>query len=144
MSYWDTSALVKLWVAEVDSAQFQQIAQGAERILTASIARFEARVVFRRREAEGALPAGEAAALSREMDEDIAGSRIGVQSVDAAVEREFWNLLDKCFSERPPVFVRTNDVLHIASALVAGETQFVTADSRQRAAAALLGFTILP
>jgi uncharacterized protein with PIN domain len=58
MSYWDTSALVKLSVAEVDSAQFQQLAGAGPHIVTAGIARLEARTVFRRREAEGALPTG--------------------------------------------------------------------------------------
>jgi uncharacterized protein with PIN domain len=67
MSYWDTSALVKLCVAEADSTQFQQVAGTVTYLATASIARLEARTVFRRREAEGSLPTGEAAALSADL-----------------------------------------------------------------------------
>ncbi len=61
-----------------------------------------------------------------------------------AVGREFGAALEKCFSQIPPVFIRTNDALHLASAKVAGETVFVTADARQRVAAVLMGFTVLP
>jgi len=39
---------------------------------------------------------------------------------------------------------RTYDALHLASAKVAGELEFITADVRQRAAALLMGFTVLP
>ena len=144
MSYWDTSALVKLFVAEADSAQFQQFAGSAARIVTAAIARFEARTVFRRREAEGALPAGEAAALSADLDRDVANGRVVMQASDAAVERDFAKVLEKCFSPTSPVFIRTNDALHLASAIAAGETEFVTADLRQRAAAKLMGLTVQP
>lgn len=38
MSHWDTSALVKLSVAEADSAQFQQLAGTTTRLVTAAIA----------------------------------------------------------------------------------------------------------
>ena len=144
MSYWDTSALVKLSVAELDSAQFQQLAGRVPRIVTAAIARFEARTVFRRREAEGALPAGEAAVLSADMDGDVANGRVVIQATDAAVERDFAKVLETCFSQTPPVFIRTNDALHIASAIAAGEAEFVTTDIRQRAAARLMGLTVQP
>lgn len=144
MSYWDTSALVKLSVAEADSAQFQQLAGGAARIVIASIARLEARTVFRRREAEWALPAGEAAALSADLERDVADGRVVIQATDVDVERNFAKVLEKCFSQTPPVFIRTNDALHLASAITAGEGDFVTADIRQRAAAQLMGLTVQP
>jgi hypothetical protein len=43
-------------------------------------------------------------------------------------------------SQTPPTFIRTNDALHLASAKVAEESEFITADIRQRAAAVLMGF----
>jgi hypothetical protein len=60
------------------------------------------------------------------------------------MEREFGVVLDKCFSQTPPTFIRTYDALHLASAKVAGELEFITAEVRQRAAALLMGFTVLP
>ncbi len=144
MSYWDTSALVKLSVAEADSQQFQQLARSAARIITAAIARLEARTVFSRREAEGALPPGEAAALVADLNRDVGNGRVVIQAADNDVENEFGKVLETCFSQTPPVFVRTNDALHIATAIVAGEAEFITADVRQRAAATLLGLIVLP
>ncbi|MEO6788441.1 MAG: type II toxin-antitoxin system VapC family toxin [Chthoniobacteraceae bacterium] len=144
MSYWDTSALVKLSVVEADSSQFHQLAGRAAPIVTAAITRFEARSVFRRREAEGSLPTGEAVRLSGDMERDIARGKITVQAENAEMEKRFNEVLERCYSQTPPVFIRTNDALHLASVLVAGEKEFVSADARQRAAAVLLGLNVLP
>jgi predicted nucleic acid-binding protein len=46
------------------------------------------------------------------------------------MEREFGTVLEACFSQKPPTFIRTNDALHLASAKVAGEVEFITADVR--------------
>ena len=144
MSYWDSSALVKLYVEELDSAEFRALAVKASRVATGSLTRREVRTVLRRREAEGVLPSGEAAALYAELNADIAAADIVIQPETADMEREFGVVLDKCFSQTPPTFIRTNDALHLASAKVAGEPEFITGDARQRAAALLMGFTVLP
>jgi len=39
MSYWDSSALVKLYVQELDSAEFRELAVKASRVATGSIVR---------------------------------------------------------------------------------------------------------
>ena len=141
MSYWDSSALVKLYVQELDSTEFRELAVNASRVATGSLTRHEVRTVFRRREAEGVLPSGEAAALYDELTADIAAADIVIQPETADMEREFGTVLEACFSQKPPTFIRTNDALHLASAKVAGELEFITADMRQRAAAMLMGFT---
>jgi predicted nucleic acid-binding protein len=144
MSYWDSSAVVKLYVQETDSGQFRALAMAAGRVVIGSLARHEVRTVFRRREAEGVLPRGEAAALYDELNADIASADIVMQPETVAVEREFGLVLETCFSQAQPAFIRTNDALHLASAKVAGETEFITADQRQRAASLLTGFKVLP
>ena len=144
MSYWDTSALVKLYVMESDSAQFQGLATDGVPLVIARIAHYEAHAVFRRREAERMLPPGEAAALLREISTDIVDGKIVVQVDGADVERRFSEVLEQYYSQTPPGIIRTNDTLHIASALAAGEKQFVTADIKQRAAAVLAGLVVLP
>src|ERR1700674_5481889 len=100
MSYWDSSALVKLYVQELDSEEFRELALKASRVATGSLTRHEVRTVFRRREAEGVLPSGESASLYDELTTDIAATDIVIQPE--------------------------------------------TADMRQRAAAMLMGFTVLP
>jgi uncharacterized protein with PIN domain len=89
MSYWDSSALVKLYVQELDSAEFRALAVKASRVATGSLTRHEVRTVFRRREAEGVLPSGEAAALYAELNADIAAADIVIQPETADMEREF-------------------------------------------------------
>jgi predicted nucleic acid-binding protein len=144
MSYWDSSALVKLYVQESDSAKFRELAVKASRVATGSLTRHEVRTVFRRREAEGVLPIGEAAAPYDELTADIEAVDIVIQPETADTERQFGMVHEACFSQTPPTFIRTNDTLHLASAKVAEEPAFITADMRQRAAAMLMGFTVLP
>lgn len=144
MSYWDTSALVKLSVAEPDSGDFELAASTATRIVTGAISLLEARTVFWRREAENALPEGEAVALAGDLERDVANGHIVLQAYESKVEQAFSNVLEKCYSSAPPVFIRTNDALHIASAISAGESEFVTTDRRQRAAAQVMGLTVRP
>jgi predicted nucleic acid-binding protein len=134
---------VKLYLVEPDSAQFESLALISPAV-TGMIARHEMRTVFHRREAEGAIPAGAAASLYRRMTSDAASGVLRLQPDSDGVEREFGAVLETCFSQTPPVFIRTNDALHLASARMAGETEFVTADVRQQAAAQLLGFKLLP
>jgi predicted nucleic acid-binding protein len=82
--------------------------------------------------------------LYGELNADIAAADILIQPETVDLEREFGVVLEKCFSQAPATFIRTNDALHLASAKLAGELEFVTGDVRQRTAALLLGFTVLP
>jgi hypothetical protein len=54
------------------SALFRELAVKASRVATGSLTRHEVRTVFRRREADGVLPSGEAASLYDELTADIA------------------------------------------------------------------------
>jgi predicted nucleic acid-binding protein len=83
MSYWDSSALVKLYVQEPDSVEFRALASKASQVRAGSLTRHEVRTVLRRREAEGVLLSGEAAALYGELNADIAATDIVIQSETA-------------------------------------------------------------
>ncbi len=143
MSYWDSSALVKLYVKEADSAQFDALALLGP-VVTGMLALHEARTVFRRLEAEGMLPHGQGTPLFAQLTGDVAAGKIQMQTETDMVRGKFGEVLEACFSQTLPVFIRTNDALHIASALIAGEKEFITADGRQRAAAMLMGLVVLP
>ena len=56
----------------------------------------------------------------------------------------FEEVINFCYAQTPPIFVRTADAIHIATALAAGETEFVTADARQKKAAEVCGLTVFP
>ena len=58
MSYWDTSALGKLYLPEPDSADFAQKAAVDPAIATTRLALYEMRRVAFRKESEGFIQAG--------------------------------------------------------------------------------------
>ena len=55
MRYWDTSALLKLYVTEPDSARFRAHASATGPVLTSDVARWELFVVLQRKEAPETL-----------------------------------------------------------------------------------------
>ncbi len=144
MSYWDTSALVKLYLEEDDSAEYRTLATQADHITTASLTRFEARSVFHRKEAASAIVMGKAAVLTEALLADLETGCMEVKLDSTEIESQFERVLAVCGSEQPPHRIRTLDAIHIAAALVALETRFLSADIRQRNAAKLLGFEVFP
>lgn len=144
MAHWDTSGLLKLFINEADSPTFATLAAAGTVPVTAFIGRHEARAAFMRRESEGALPSGEAEHLYQDLLTDIANGDIVEAPLTPTLEAEYGKVLQQCLLNSPPVFVRTNDALHLASARLMGEHEFVSADARQRAAAIHLGLKVLP
>jgi len=144
VSYWDTSALLKLYVTEPDSPAFLALAAGTQKVVTGFIGKYEARAVFRRREAVKLLTAGGGDSCYQKLVEHAARGRLEMVAESDLLEHEYGVILERCLSQTPPVFIRTNDALHLAAATVAGEAEFVSADTRQRIAAAFLGFSVLP
>ena len=144
MSYWDTSALGKLYVPELDSADFETKAATEPAIFTARLALYEMRRVAFRKEIAGLIPTGTAEAVLSQVDQDIAAGEIRVVEVDSRVEVEFNAIMSACYRHAPPLPIRTFDALHLASARMAGETEIVATDKRLRDAARLLGFSLFP
>ena len=144
MSYWDTSALGKLYVPEPDSADFEKKAANEAVILTARLALYEMRRVAFYKESAGLIPVRAAEAVLGQVDQDIAAGEIRVVELDSRVEAEFNAVMAACYRHAPPLPIRTFDALHLASAQVAQESQVVATDKRLRDAARLLGFSLFP
>ena len=145
MSYWDTSALVKLYAKEPDSAVFENyLVSVPGPFATSRIALYEARVTFRRKESEGILQAGAAQSLYDELLQDVVAADVRLIELGADVEQEFGQMLDLCYQQTPPFLLRTLDALHLACARVADEAEVVATDKRVRDAAELLGFALFP
>lgn len=142
MSYWDTSAVAKLYLQEADSAVFRSRAVQEAPLHTSHLTRHELRTVLLRRESEGAIQSGGAALLYQDFEEDIAAGLILIQHETPAMQQKFVKVLEQCFLATSPVFIRTNDALHIASSQVMQQTDFVTADNRQKAAAIHVGLIV--
>jgi hypothetical protein len=88
MAHWDTSALLKLYLAEADSPAFATLAGSSKPPGTAFIARHEARAAFLRREGEGALPVHEADMLYQALLTDIASGYVIETGPSASLENE--------------------------------------------------------
>lgn len=144
MSYWDTGCLVKLYTPEPNSAQFSSYLAANSRCVTADLAPLEFWATVRRKEAEGLLAAGEAQKVQTVFESDIDAGLILMQASDESVRREYHDVVDRCLAATPPIYIRTNDALHLAAAKVAGETEIVATDKRMREAALLLGCSLFP
>ncbi|MEN9637734.1 MAG: hypothetical protein RL077_6138 [Verrucomicrobiota bacterium] len=145
MSYWDTSALVKLYALEPDSAAFENhLRTPAHSVVSSRVALWEAWATFRRKEAEGALAPGAAQLLQAELQTDLCTGEWRLVEAGNRVEAEFNRIVDLCYLRTPPLFIRTFDAIHLASARVAGETEIVASDKRLREAARVLGFALFP
>lgn len=149
MSYWDTSTLIKLYIKEPDFARFEQHVEESQKagipvIVISRIALFEARATFHRKEAEQVLAAGGAEVLFGEILQDVNTGLIKLVDFGADIESEYGRVLSFCFQQNPPIFLRTLDAIHLASAKAASEKELVATDKRMREAASKLGFTLFP
>jgi uncharacterized protein with PIN domain len=91
MSYWDTSALVKLYAKEPDSALFEvQALSAATGTVTSRIAIYEARATFQRKEAERTLRPGTAQELHSELLQDVAAGEVRLVELGLAWNGTNW------------------------------------------------------
>ena len=145
MLYWDTSALVQLYVAENDSAYFLQlVAETDEPIVSASIATTELLCVLHRKEHLGALKAGSARRLYRKFSADVRSGRILLISYGREVEEQAEKLLGLTFAQPRTILIRSLDLIHVSSALVNRADCMVATDGRLRALAVRAGLRVLP
>jgi predicted nucleic acid-binding protein len=144
MSYWDTSCLMKLYTPEPDSATFHAHLATGGSCVTCDIAQLEFWATVRRKETEGILAAGEAEKVHAAFQTDTAASSITVVPCDTAVRAKYHEIVERCHASQPPIFIRTNDALHLAAASCAGEIEIVATDKRLREAALALGMTVFP
>src|SRR5258708_21108430 len=119
MSYWDTSALAKLYLIESDSLFFVQKAASTPLCVIGEIAIYEMNRVAFAKEAAGLIQRGTAEAILLALSKDIAAGEIQVVKIDALVKTEFEDVMAHCYRHSPPVLIRTLDALHLAGARVA-------------------------
>jgi uncharacterized protein len=144
MSYWDTSALSKLYLPEPDSTAFAQKAAVDPTIVTARLTLYELRRVAFRKESEGFIPLGTVESILAQINQDVIVGQIRIVQVDARVELEFDAIMATCYRRTPPLLVRTLDALHLASARAESQIEVVATDKRMRDAAKLLGLSLFP
>lgn len=144
MNYWDTSTLVKLYVAEPDSAQFVSHLAATGSATSSALARWEIFRVFARKEADNMITSGAAEAIFARFETDVAAGRIVLLPMDSAVEERFRNLTLRLYRLTPPVFTRTLDAIHLATADIHAATELVATDVNLRKCAVAIGLKVFP
>lgn len=129
--YLDTSALVKLYVQEVHTADVRRAVAAAEVVATSRVAYPEARAALARRHREGSLGARACRTAARALDRDLPS--LAIIELTAPLAREAGELA----ALRS---LRGFDAIHLASALSMGRLlgappRFLAYDTRLVAAA---------
>lgn len=138
--YFDTSALLKRYVAEVDSAAIAELWSKALMIAASQIAYAEAAAAFARRKREQPQDAAALDQAQQLFRSDWTGlHRI---AVDEETDRRVDDLLGRHA-------LRSADAIHLASALLLrdlaqAEVTFACADAALRAAARAEGLAVAP
>lgn len=126
MTYADTSALVKLLIAELETAALTEYLSGARDRTTSS----ELTIAeLTRTVARAGVESASAGLLLRQLD------LLGVD------EAGLWRA--GRLPSPPGTFLRTADAIHLVAAMELGESEFLTYDRRQAQAAADRGFTVI-
>jgi len=145
MAFWDTSALIKLYVRERDSGHFHHLIQALpEKTAISELTLAEMHRALWAKELARAVPANFAQKAYREFRADVEAAVLAVLPFGRAVQEEFDRIIPICYQAGPPVPIRTLDGLLLASAVTAKAVQLVSTDSRMRAAGTLLGLYVLP
>ncbi len=144
MLFWDTSAVLKLYVDEPDAREFRTLAQGPEVLVISAFSVHELHCAFYRKEFLKALKSGMAEVLYQAFQDEIQSGYFRLIEYSQSVEQRAVKVVRMCYGANRPVLIRSLDVVQLASALAAGATNVVSTDARMRRAAALLGMHVFP
>ena len=136
MIFCDTSAAVKLYVPERESAAARRLFEAQDEVCLSELARLELMGAFHRRLREGIWTQTDFLAAIRQFsNDDISGfwtwMPLDKAIIDAAA---------KTYTTLPgTVFLRSSDCLHLVTALHHNFAEIYTYDTHQSVAAAALG-----
>lgn len=145
MAYWDTSALVKLYVDEPDSLRYREtLRANQEQLQTSMLTLAELYNTFWAKVAGGTLSREGPDALIQKIWEAVQIGRIRLVPYDRQLIASFQTIIATCYTRPEPLRLRSADGIHLASARSIAALELVCADHRMRVAAELLGFRLLP
>ena len=145
MNYWDTSALLKLYLPEDDSGYFLDSVVTSDQLLVSSaIAAVEMLCALYRKESVGELKRGGALAAHQRFLGDSREGRIVLVPYGEQVFTAAEEIVRLAFRRARPVMVRSLDAIHVASALTARARVMVATDTRLRQVAAMAKLKLVP
>lgn len=128
-TYFDSSALVKRYLVEAESAKAIALVNMHSPRVTSMITRIEVRRAIAR-----IASAVESSMTREQFNRDLA--QFEVASFDTEI-------CDRAAAIAEATGIRTLDSIHLATALMFGCSSFVSFDRRQSAVAELLGMTVI-
>jgi predicted nucleic acid-binding protein len=137
MIYADTSALVKRYLIEPFSAEFETLFMQAP-LATSRLSLVEMRCAVARKRRNRQITARIENRVTSEMATDIQDGALLISEIGATDFTTAFHLIDR-LTDIP---LRTLDALHLAAAEQMATSAFATADKTQADAAAALGFTV--
>jgi predicted nucleic acid-binding protein len=136
--YIDTSALVKLYVAEPDSDACEAIVLGSA-LVSSRLLYCEFNSALLAKVQRGIISAEFKIEVWQEFEKDITTRKIQLVSLDDMLVKEATELLSEL---HPDVALRTLDAIHLATYLSVETGPLFTTDQRMRHAAAHLGLPV--
>jgi uncharacterized protein len=137
MIYTDTSALVKRYLIEPFSAEFEALFMQAP-LVTSRLALVEMRCAVARKRRNREITARIENRVTGEMATDIQDGALLIEEIGAAHFTAAFHLIDR-LTDTP---LRTLDALHLSAAEQIAASAFATADKAQADAASALGLTV--
>lgn len=137
MIYADTSALVKRYLAEPFSAEFDALFQQGE-VVSSRLAVVELRCALARRRRNREIDATRENRVNAELAADIEDGALWIGGFDDTAFAAAYHLIGR-LAHLP---LRTLDALHLSAAEQHAAAAFATADKTQADAANALGFTV--
>jgi len=141
--YWDTSALLKLYAPEPDSADFLALLRSQTAPVAISfLHRVEMNFALAAKELRGEIVQGGAKRLFDSFLRHRGEGRFLEIPWGDDVEQQARIALDTCCGCQPPVVLRSLDGLHLGAVFAAGIRKIITTDIRLRAAAIRVGLEV--
>ncbi len=139
-AYWDTSCVLALYAPEEISSQVVELATLEKgQIHSSSILEFEMNFAVHAKEARGEIPRGSSGRVLSQFQTDLQRGRFLLVPLGIDIKTGSKDIAARTIHAEPPVFLRTLDGIHVATALRLGSSELITADRKMADAATLLG-----
>jgi hypothetical protein len=140
-AYFDTSVLIKSYVAEKDSAAADALILGTSGpIPFTHFHAIEIRTGIRLKRGRGEITEMELKGVLANLQKDVDAGRLERPAYDLSIV--FHKAEELSANHAADTLARSLDILHVAAALVIGARQFITFDKRQAVLATKAGLTI--
>jgi predicted nucleic acid-binding protein len=145
VTYWDTSALFKVYAEEADSAWFLDFLDRSHTpVRSSSISAVEiVSAAYRQLRAKNLKPFGISEIAKRLRIHRETGRLIHVPCSDEVVTQA-QQIIERAAHQSHPIMIRGMDAIHVASALVIGAKTVVATDVRVRSVASFNGLKLIP